>query len=594
MVGVNVRPFLSPFSPFLSYPEVVKIFGYVIISVITYKFDFFMLLKDGVVKENIDKLLSSVVKQKTKFIVVTGGVCSSIGKGVLVSSMGTLLKNAGYSLSVVKWDPYLNVDPGTMSPLEHGEVFVTDDGAETDLDLGHYERMLGVHLNKFSSVSSGQIFKEIVDKERRGAFLGKCIQLVPHVVDAVKARLLNFALTTKANIIIIEIGGTVGDMEGEIFLESVRQLKMQLPTKKIFHAHLSLVPYLSWSNELKTKPTQHSVTLLKQSGLDPDGLFLRTDKKLDSHTQEKVSVMCGVDKEFIFQVQTFDPIYKLFVDLHRQDLHTKLQKWFEIKKPKSSDLSEWKKLITLIGKKKKSVRVGLIAKYIGRSDPYISVIEAIKSAAYSCNRDVEIVVIEAEKLEKGGMSQLKSIDGIVIPGGFDKRGIEGKIKAVKWARENNIPFLGLCLGLHVMLIEFARSLLKLKDASSTEFDKNTKHPVISLLEEQRKIEKKGGSMRLGAYPCTLVSKTVAQKAYGKKLVNERHRHRYEFNNKYKERFEKVGVIFSGIYKKQNLVEISEYEPNKFMVGVQFHPEFQSSPLKSHPLFKALMEAIIKK
>lgn len=551
-------------------------------------------------KENIDQQLNSVIKQKTKFIVLTGGVCSSIGKGVLVASTGTLLKNAGYSVSVVKWDPYLNVDPGTMSPTEHGEVFVTDDGAETDLDLGHYERVLGVHLNKFSSVSSGQIFKEILDKERKGEFLGKCIQLVPHVVDAIKSRFLHFALMTKADFILVEIGGTVGDMEGEIFLESIRQLKMQLPADKMFHAHLSLVPYLSWANEVKTKPTQHSIMLLKKAGLDPDGLFLRTDKKLTERTMKKVSVLCGVDQDLIFQVPTYSPIYKLFIDLHSQGLHKKIQKWVGIKKPKDSKLAQWENLIKLIEKKKKSVRIGLIAKYTASNDPYISVIEAIKSAAYANNRDVDIVVIPAEKLEKekpaGSKSwqQLESCDGIIVPGGFDKRGIEGKIQATTWARKKNIPFLGLCLGMHVMIIEIARSVLKLKNASSTEFDKDSKHPVISLLEEQQKITKKGGSMRLGAYPCTIVAGTIAYKAYKKKLVQERHRHRYEFNNAYKKRFEKSGVVFSGIYKEKNLVEISEYTPNTFMVGVQFHPEFLSNPLTPHPLFDAFMTAVISK
>ncbi|MBU1007491.1 CTP synthase [Candidatus Dependentiae bacterium] len=536
-------------------------------------------------------------KLDTKFIVLTGGVCSSIGKGVLVASMGTLLKNAGYSVSVVKWDPYLNVDPGTMSPLEHGEVFVTNDGAETDLDLGHYERVLETHLSALSSVSSGQIFKEIVDKERNGEFLGKCIQLVPHVVDAIKARLIAFAKKEKTDFVLLEIGGTVGDMEGEIFLESVRQLKMQLGPHQMLHSHLSLVPYLSWANEIKTKPTQHSVMTLKRAGLDPDCLFLRTMHNMDKQATDKLAIMCGVDKEMIFQVPTCSPIYKLFIKLAKQNLHKKIQAWMGIKRPKETDLSRWKNLIQLIEKKKKKVKIGLIAKYVGRSDPYISVLEAIKSAAYACNRDVEIVVIEAEKLETEratgeSWKQLKSLDGIVIPGGFDKRGIEGKIKATKWAREKNVPFLGLCLGMHVMLIEYARSVIKLKGASSTEFDKNSPHPVICLIEEQRKITQKGGSMRLGAYPCTLKPNTIARKAYGKSLIQERHRHRYEVNNAYKEQFEKGGVVFSGIYKDKDLVEISENATHKFMVGVQFHPEFLSTPLKPHPLFKAFMEAIV--
>ena len=547
-------------------------------------------------KESIEKLFSAVVKQKTKFVILTGGVCSSIGKGVLVSSTGTLLKNAGYSVSVVKWDPYLNVDPGTMSPLEHGEVFVTDDGAETDLDLGHYERTLGTHLNKFSSVSSGQIFKEIVEKERSGEFLGRCIQMVPHVVDAIKTRFLNFALMTKADFVLIEIGGTVGDMEGEIFLETVRQLKMNLPAKTIFHAHLSLVPYLSWANEIKTKPTQHSVMLLKKAGLDPDGLFLRTDKKFGTETTKKLSVMCGVDESLIFQVPTHSPMYKLFIDLEKQGLNEKIQQWFGIKKVKKSDLSEWKNLISKIEKKKETVRIGLIAKYVGRNDPYISVIEAIKSAAYACNRDLELVIIEAEKLEKEKVSgeswkKLKSVEGVIIPGGFDKRGVEGKIKATTWARENKIPFLGLCLGMHILIIEIARSILKLKDASSTEFNKKAQDPVIALIEEQKKVTEKGASMRLGAYPCTITSGTKAHKAYKKDLVQERHRHRYEFNNAYKKAFEENGVLFSGIYKEKNLVEISELKDHPFMVGVQFHPEFLSTPLKPHPLFKLFMETV---
>jgi len=546
-------------------------------------------------KESIDQLLDQVVKKKTKFIILTGGVCSSIGKGVLVASTGTLLKNAGYSVSVVKWDPYLNVDPGTMSPLEHGEVFVTDDGAETDLDLGHYERILGVHLNKFSSVSSGQIFEEILDKERKGEFLGKCIQVIPHVVDAIKRRILKFALNAKTDFVLVEIGGTVGDMEGVTFLESLRQIKMQLPQNFVIHGHLTLVPYLSWSNELKKKPTQHSVMLLRRAGLDPDCLFLRTDHKIDKFAREQVSIMCGVDKEMIFQVPTYKPVYKLFSDLYKQGLHKKIQEFVGIKKPKDSDLSEWEKLIKKIEKNKPKVKIGLIAKYVGRSDPYISVIEAIKAASYDSNRDVEIVVIEAEKLEannKKTQDELKSLDGIIVPGGFDKRGIEGKIKAAEFARENDVPYLGLCLGMHVMIIEIARSILKLKDASSTEFDKKSKNPVISLLEEQKKVTKKGASMRLGAYLCTLKKGTLAQKAYGKNSVKERHRHRYEFNNKFKKEFEKNGVVFSGIFQEKDLVEISEYKKNKFMVGVQFHPEFLSTPLNPHPLFKAFIKAAI--
>lgn len=549
-------------------------------------------------KNKVEDLIEKVVKQKSRLIIITGGVCSSIGKGILLASTGTLLKNAGYSVSVAKWDPYLNVDPGTMSPLVHGEVFVTDDGAETDLDLGHYERILGVHLNKSSSVSSGQIFKEIIDKERKGGFLGQNIQVIPHLVDAVKTRMLNFALATKADFVLIEIGGTVGDMEGEFFMEAIKQLKMDMPSN-LFHGHLSLVPYLSWAHEIKTKPTQHSVMLLKKAGLSPDCLFLRTDKELEENSIEKLSVMCSVDKDLIFQVPTKYPVYKLFTSLQKQGLHTKIQEWSGIRKPKETNLNQWKKLVKQIEKKKDKIKIGLIAKYIGQNDPYISVIEAIKSASYSCDRDVEIIVIEAQKLEKAdkrtsqAWKQLKSVDGIVIPGGFDKRGIDGKILAVEYARKNDVPLLGLCLGMHVMLIEIAQNVLKLKDAYSTEFNKKTKHPVIYLIEEQKTVKEKGASMRLGAYECTLSTGTKAYKAYKSKKIRERHRHRYEFNNEYKKQFEKHGVVFSGIYKEKNLVEISELKKHKFMVGVQFHPEFLSSPIKPHPLFKAFVEAIVK-
>ena len=547
---------------------------------------------------SVEKLVAGVVAQKTKFIVVTGGVCSSLGKGVLISSIGTLLKNAGYSVSVIKCDPYLNVDPGTMSPLVHGEVFVTDDGAETDMDLGHYERILGVRLSKMSSVSSGQIYQEVLDGERKGEYLGRCIQLVPHVVNAFKRRLLNFAILKKADFVLIEIGGTVGDMEGEFFLEAIRELRMQLAVHQMFHAHLSYVPYLEWSNELKTKPTQHSVMLLKWAGLIPDSLFLRTDHRVDAKSVEKLSIMCGVEKDLIFQGITHKPIYKLFVDLAKQGVHIRLQEWFGFRKIKETDLTEWKKLISLIEKKKDTFKIGLIAKYVGSSEPYISVLEAIRSGAYANKCDVEIVDIEAEMLEKNDekakvvWKKLKSVDGIVMPGGFDNRGVEGKIAAVEWARKNNVPYLGLCLGLQVMLIEFARSVLKLKDASSTEFDKKAKDPIIALLEEQEKVTKKGASMRLGAFECTLTPDSIAGKAYGQKSVMERHRHRYEFNNAYRESFKKEGILFSGVYKERDLIEIAEYTKHPFMLGSQFHPEFLSTPLRPHPLFKAFIKAVV--
>jgi CTP synthase len=533
---------------------------------------------------------------KTKFIILSGGVCSSIGKGVLNSALGVLLKSAGRTVSVMKMDPYLNVDPGTMSPLVHGEVFVTKDGAETDLDLGHYERMLDINLTRESSVSAGQIFAQVLEGERKGKYLGRCIQLVPHVVDAIKQRLIDFALKHKPDVLLVEIGGTVGDMEGEVFLEAFRQFKMDLGSENVVHCHLSYVPYLAWANEAKTKPTQHSIMLLKKAGIVPDVLFLRIEQPLDEATVRKVAVMCGVAQDFIFQVPTYSPVYKLFVDLKKQDLHVRMQKRLGLE-VLDSDLSAWEDLISRIEHKKPVLRIGLIAKYVGANDPYISVLAAIKSAAWACGKETQIIEISAEKLEDTSPSnpeykKLADVDGIVVPGGFDSRGFEGKVRAATYAREHAIPYLGLCLGLQALLVEAARSLAYVKGATSTEMQPNTLEPVISLLKEQRGLDHKGASMRLGAYPCSLVPGTKAFAAYGEPEVMERHRHRYEFNNAYRERLEASGVVFSGIYKEQNLIEIAEIKGHPFMVGVQFHPEFLSRPLRPHPLFKAFIEAIV--
>ncbi len=550
---------------------------------------------------NLQAKIKKVIEHDTKFITVTGGVCSSIGKGVLVSSIGVLLKNAGYTISVVKWDPYLNVDPGTMSPLEHGEVFVTADGAETDLDLGHYERTMQVQLTRKSSVSSGQIFEQVLQGEREGKYLGRCIQLLPHVVDAIKNRLIDFALEQQSDFVLIEIGGTVGDMEGNIFLEAIRQIRLELGKNKLLHFHLSYVPYLSWAHEIKTKPTQHSVYALKGLGLIPDSLALRAEQYVDSKPIEKLSVMCGVEKEYIFQVLTYTPIYRLFLDLEQQGLCEKIQQYFGVSIPRKSDLSAWRQLISLIEESKTDVTIALIAKYIGSNDPYISVIEAIRSAGYWNKVNVNLVVIEAEQLEKEKdnpegevWKELASVDGIVVPGGFDKRGIEGKILAARWAREHQVPYLGLCLGLQVMLIEFARSVLGMSDANSTEFNKDIQHPVVSLLTEQQAIERKGATMRLGTYPCKIIPGTLAYKAYGKELVHERHRHRYEFNNVFRDVFAQAGVVFSGVYPEKDLVEIAEIKDHPCMIGTQAHPEFKSSPLAVHPLFKLFMDAVVER
>ena len=543
-------------------------------------------------------LIDKIRFSSKKFVVVTGGVCSSIGKGVLVASLGVLLKGAGYSVSILKWDPYLNVDPGTMSPLVHGEVFVTSDGAETDLDLGHYERLVGLKLGRDSSVSSGQIYQEVLEGEREGRFLGKCIQIIPHAVDIAKRRLLEFALKHDVDFVLLEIGGTVGDIESELFLEAIRQLKMDLGASHIMHAHLSLMPFLEWANEIKTKPTQHSVMALKRAGLTPDFLFLRAERVVEEQAINKLAIMCEVKQEHIFQVLTVNPVYKIFLDMENQGVGEEIQKFFKAAEIKKSDISLWKSFINNISCSKKELTVGLVAKYVGSNDPYISVIEAIKSSAYHIGYQVKIVTIEAERLEKerdNQMSQawkdLKRVSGIVVPGGFDSRGIEGKILACTWARENNIPYLGLCLGMQIMIIEAARSLLHLDAANSTEFDPLTVDPVICLMHEQSSVKAKGASMRLGSYLCTLIKNTVAHNAYATDEIWERHRHRYEVNRNYKQQLEKVGLVFSGIYKEMDLIEITEVKNHPFMVGSQFHPEFQSSPIAVHPLFKRFIEVV---
>ncbi len=550
----------------------------------------------------VSTLIEKVRNSSVKFIVVTGGVCSSIGKGILIASLGVILKGSGYSVSIVKWDPYLNVDPGTMSPLVHGEVFVTADGAETDLDLGHYERLVGLNLERDSSVSSGQIYKEVLDGEREGKFLGKCIQLVPHAVDIAKKRLLEYALRHDVDFVLLEIGGTVGDIEGELFLEAIRQLKMDLGAQHMMHAHLSLVPFLNWANEVKTKPTQHSVMELKRTGLVPDCLFLRTDKAIDQQSIDKLSVMCEVKTDYIFQVLTYDPVYRIFLELDNQNIGERIQDFFKLPRIQKSDISAWRDFVDQIGQSKEKITIGLVAKYVGSNDPYISVFEAIKSAAYNAHRRVNIVTIEAEKLSceyndqenSKAWQDFKSVDGIVVPGGFDSRGVEGKIVACKWAREHKIPYLGLCLGMQVMIIEAARSLLHLSTANSTEFDQQTKDPVICLMSEQKHITTKGANMRLGSYLCALSEGTRAHNAYKIDTVSERHRHRYEVNKEYKQRFEQAGVIFSGVNTAMDLVEISEIKDHPFMVGAQFHPEFQSSPIRVHPLFKDFIGAVVER
>jgi len=534
----------------------------------------------------------------TRWIAVTGGVCSSLGKGILTSALGVLLKSAGYRVTVMKLDPYLNVDPGTMSPREHGEVFVTMDGAETDLDLGHYERILEIQLTRASSVTSGQIFQAILERERSGAFLGGCITMVPHVVDEICERVKSIAESAAVDVVLIEVGGTVGDIEGSHFLEAIRRLKIELK-ERLVHCHLSLVPFLQWTQEYKTKPTQHSVMQLKRAGLVPDFLFLRADDRVAQHMVDKLALLCGMQRDTLFQVLTFSPMYQLFLDLQVQGVAHHIQRALGCDEIGDVNLQPWHHVITRVQASGRVVKIGLIAKYTG-ADPYISVIEAIKSAGYAHHVRVEIVTIIAEHLEQPtsaagqrAWEQMREVAGIVVPGGFDIRGVEGKIAAARFAREMKIPYLGLCLGLQVMLIECTRSLLNRRDAHSTEFDPHTTTPVIGLLEEQHYVKHKGASMRLGTFACHITPGTCAHRAYQREQIFERHRHRYEFNNDYREALEAAGVVFSGVYRAKNLVEIAELAQHPFMVGVQFHPEFQSSPLAPHPLFGSFVQKIIE-
>ncbi len=548
--------------------------------------------------EETQVLLQRLKARNTKLIVITGGVCSSLGKGVLISSIGVLLKSADYAISVMKLDPYLNIDPGTMSPSVHGEVFVTADGAETDLDLGHYERNFDMSLTRHSSVSAGQIYKEVLEGERQGKYLGHNIQIATHVVDVIKKRILRASLENPVDFFLIEIGGTVGDLEIEIFLESIRQLRDVLGNTHFLHGHLSYVPTLSWSGDIKTKPTQHSMNGLKRAGLVPDFLFLRTDQHIDQRALHTCSLFCGMVYDRMFQVLTHEPIFALFGDLDKQGLTSKIQAYFKIQQVRQADIGAWQSYVQRIQGSKEALRIGFIVKYISNSDPYLSVIDALKTAVYHAGYKLDLVEIVAEDLEQPeksdryeqAMDKLQSVVGIVVPGGFGRRGIEGKIVATRFAREHKIPFLGLCLGMQVMVIEAARSLLGLAQANSLEFDELTPDPVVTLMAEQKEVTALGGTMRLGSYPCSLVPGTKAHQAYAALQVVERHRHRFEVNNAYRERLSAVGVVFSGINNDLDLVEITEIADHPFMAGSQFHAEFTSGPLKVNPLFKAFVQA----
>ena len=520
-----------------------------------------------------------------KYIFITGGVVSSVGKGITVASIGTILKSHQITVSVQKLDPYLNVDPGTMSPYQHGEVFVTQDGAETDLDLGNYERFIDVNLTAESNVTSGQIYSAVIAKERRGDFLGGTIQVVPHVTTEIKERFKRLAQKSQAEVVIIEVGGTVGDIEGQPFLEAIRQMRNDVGRDNVLYIHVTLLPYLTSTQELKTKPTQHSVNELRRIGIQPDIIICRSDYPISEGIRDKISLFCDVDRQAVIPLPTVDTIYEVPLLLEEEGLGQLVVDKLGLK-AHQTDLSQWRELVRRVKEPHEPVNIALVGKYVELKDAYFSVREALHHAALYHDRDINLLWIHSEDLERDDSDALlRSAQGIIVPGGFGIRGIEGMVKAASYARNNEIPYFGLCLGMHVMVIEFARYALGSTEPNSTEFDAATPYPVIDLLPEQKAIKNKGGTMRLGNYPCQLVQGSRAASAYGQSLVYERHRHRLEFNNEFRPLLQEAGMIYSGLSPDGRLVELCELANHPWMVSCQFHPEFGSRPGRPHPLFR---------
>ena len=521
----------------------------------------------------------------SKYIFVTGGVVSSVGKGIAVASIGTILKSRGLSVSVQKLDPYLNVDPGTMSPYQHGEVFVTQDGAETHLDLGNYERFIDVNLTQDSNVTSGQIYLSVISRERRGDFLGGTIQVVPHVTNEIKNRFKRLAEKSKADVILIEVGGTVGDIEGLPFLEAIRQMRKDAGRDNVLYIHVTLLPYLNTTQELKTKPTQHSVNELRRIGIQPDMIICRSDYPIPENLRDKISLFCDVDREAVIPLPTVSSVYEVPLVLEREGMGKFIAEKLCMDTP-ATDLTEWQGMVNRLKDSQEPVNIALVGKYVELSDSYYSVRESLHHAALFHNRHLNLVWVHSEQLEKmDDVDPLfRSVQGIVVPGGFGVRGIEGMIKAVRYARVNKIPYLGLCLGMQVMVIEYARHTFKSDKPNSTEFDSTTPYPVIDLMPDQKGLEK-GHTMRLGNYPCHLVEGTMAAKAYGCGFIEERHRHRFELNNEFRKALVENGMVMSGLSPDERLVEICEVAGHPWMVACQFHPEFGSRPNRPHPLFR---------
>jgi len=530
---------------------------------------------------------------QTKYIFVTGGVTSSLGKGIIAASLAKLLQARGYRTTIQKFDPYINVDPGTLNPYEHGECYVTDDGAETDLDLGHYERFLNVPTSQANNVTTGRVYLSVIEKERRGEFLGKTVQVVPHITNEIKERMQLLGNSGNFDIVITEIGGTVGDIESLPYIESVRQLVWELGENNGIVIHLTLVPYLAAAGELKTKPTQHSVKTLMESGIKADILVCRTEHELSDELRQKLALFCNVKREAVIQSIDASTIYEVPNLMLQEGLDTVALKKLNLPEKNIPDLENWNIFLHRLKNPKHSVNVGLVGKYIELQDSYKSILEAFIHAGASNETKVNVIPIHSEFLDaKSAKEQLKGLDGILVAPGFGNRGIEGKIETVKYARENNIPFFGICLGMQMAVIEYARNILGYKDANSTEMDESTSHPVINLMEEQKNITDKGGTMRLGSWKCDIKTETLAFEIYGKTQIYERHRHRYEYNNKYKQELEKAGLISSGVNIETGLVEIVELKNHPFFIGVQYHPEYKSTVANPHPIFVSFVAAMV--
>lgn len=532
----------------------------------------------------------------TKYIFVTGGVVSSLGKGITAASIGCLLKNRGLKVTIQKFDPYINVDPGTMSPYQHGEVFVTEDGAETDLDLGHYERFIDINLSKYNNITTGKVYLSVLKKERRGDYLGATVQVIPHITNEIKEQVFRAGRESKSDVVITEIGGTVGDIESLPFLEAIRQIKNDVGIENVMYIHCTLIPYLKAAGEMKTKPTQHSVKELRSLGIQPNVIVVRTEQPVPQEIKDKIALFCDIKPEAVIEARDADTLYRVPLDLQAQNLDKIICEHLKID-CQEADMSEWEKLVEKVTNLKNTLEIAIVGKYVSLQDAYLSVVEALNHAGYDFNTEIKINWIDSEQVTKDSVHELlKTAKGIVVPGGFGHRGIEGKIEAIRYARENKIPFLGICLGMHLAAVEYARNVLKLEGAHTTEIDSNTPHPIIDLPADQEGVKNKDCMLRLGVYPCKLKKGTKAYEAYQAEEIFERHRNRYEFNNEYRDIMEEAGFVFSGTSPEGKFVEIVELKEkdHPWFVGVQFHAEFKSRPTRPHPLFKGFISAALNR